>query len=92
MLHVLLLGMDGEAYNLADEGSDIALRDLAALVAEFGGVKVVFDLPDAAEAAGYSKATLALMSGSKARALGWHPLYDIQNGIASTMSLLKGLL
>lgn len=92
LLYVLLLGMDGEAYNLADEGSDIALRDLAALVADFSGVKVVFDLPDAAEAAGYSKATLALMDGSKACALGWRPVYDIQNGIASTMSLLKGLL
>ena len=92
LLHVLLLGMDGEAYNLAYEGSDIALRDLAALVADFSGVKVVFDLPDAAEAAGYSKATLALMDGSKACALGWRPVYDIQNGIASTMSLLKGLL
>lgn len=92
LLHVLLLGMDGEAYNLADEGSDIALRELAALVADSNGVKVVFDLPDAAEAAGYSKATLALMDGSKAHALGWHPIYDIQSGIASTMCLLKGLL
>lgn len=92
LLHVLLLGMDGEAYNLADEGSDIALRDLAALVADSNGVKVVFDLPDATETAGYSKATLALMDGSKACALGWHPVYDIQKGIASTMSLLKGLL
>lgn len=88
LLHILLLGADGEAFNLADEGSDIALRDLATLVAEVGGVKVVFDLPDAAEAAGYSKATLALMDGSKAHALGWHPIYDIQNGIASTMYLL----
>lgn len=91
LLHVLLLGMDGEAYNLADEGSDIALRDLAALVADSNGVKVVFDLPDAAEAAGYSKATLALMDGSKAHALGWRPHYDIQSGIASTMRVLKGL-
>lgn len=92
LLHVLLLGIDGEAYNLADEGSDIALRDLAALVADSNGVKVVFDLPDAAEAAGYSKATLALMDGSKAHALGWRPHYDIQSGIASTMCVLKGLL
>lgn len=92
LLHVLLLGMDGEAYNLADEGSDIALRDLAALVADSNGVKVVFDLPDATEAAGYSKATLALMDGSKAHALGWRPHYDIQSGIASTMRVLKGLL
>lgn len=45
LLYVLLFGADGEAYNLADEGSDIALKDLAAIVAEVGRVKVVFDLP-----------------------------------------------
>ncbi len=85
LLHVLLLGADGEAYNLADEESDIALKDLAALVAEAGGVKVVFDLPDAQEAAGYSKATLALMSGAKARCLGWTARYDIGDGVRATM-------
>ena len=89
LLYVLLCGEDGEAYNLADEGSDIALKDLAGLVAGAGGVKVVFDLPDAQEAAGYSKATLALMDGSKAKGLGWWPAFAIGGGVAETLAILK---
>ena len=89
LLYVLLRGEDGEAYNLADEGSDIALRDLAGLVADAGGVKVVFDLPDAQEAAGYSKATLALMDGAKARGLGWRVHYDIRAGVNNTLEVMS---
>lgn len=89
LLYVLLFGADGEAYNLADEGSDIALKDLAAIVAEVGRVKVVFDLPDAQEAAGYSKATLALMDGSKAKGLGWIASYGIADGIRATMEQMS---
>lgn len=89
LLYVLLRGEDGEAYNLADESSDIALRDLAGLVAEAGGVKVVFDLPDAQEAAGYSKATLALMDGAKAKGLGWSPTFAIDGGVADTLAILR---
>ena len=88
LLYVLLCGEDGEAYNLADEGSDIALKDLAGLVAGSGGVKVVFDLPDAQEAAGYSKATLALMDGSKAKGLGWRPAFAIDGGVDETLDIL----
>ena len=91
LLYVLLIGLDGEAYNLADEGSDVMLKDLAGLVAKAGGVKVVFDLPDAQEAAGYSKATLALMDGAKARELGWNACFNIDTGIFATMNQLRGI-
>jgi nucleoside-diphosphate-sugar epimerase len=91
LLHVLLKGADGEAYNLADTGSDTTLRDLAQLVADAGGVKLVFDLPDATEAAGYSKATLALMDGTKAReGLDWQARYTIARGVPESMSILSG--
>ena len=89
LLHVMLLAIDGEAYNLADKGSDIALRDLARLVAGVGGVDVVFDLPDAQEAAGYSVATLALMNGSKAQGLGWKARYTIEDGLRSTVEQMR---
>ena len=89
LLHVMLAGVDGEAYNLADIGSDIALKDLADLVAKVGGVDVVFDLPDVQEAAGYSTATLALMDGSKAQGLGWRAHYNIENGLRSTMGQMR---
>lgn len=90
LLYVLLRGVEGEAYNLADKSSDVTLKDLATLVADAGDVNVVFDLPDMQEAAGYSKATFALMDGSKAKRLGWTAQMGLQRGIAETLAVLSG--
>lgn len=89
LLTVLLLGKCGEAYNIADQSSDIMLKDLAALIAGFAGKKVVFDLPDAVEQAGFSKATKARLDGGKLKELGWKPFYDMKSGIERTLSILK---
>ena len=89
LLTVLLCGENGEAYNIADIASDIMLKDLAAIIAETAGKKVVFELPDAVEAAGYSKATKARLDGSKLKALGWKPLYDMAGGLSRTIEILK---
>lgn len=89
-LHTILSkGDSGEAYNIADEGSNITLKDLAHLVADYAGTNVVFDIPDAVEAAGYSKATKALLNGNKLKALGWSPNYTIKTGIPRTIEILK---
>ena len=58
-LTVILKGESGEAYNIADEASDIMLKDLAKIIADFADKEVVFELPDETEKAGYSKATKA---------------------------------
>lgn len=89
MLYTLTQGKTGEAYDLADSGSDITLKELATLVADTAGRKVVFELPDAAERAGYSTATRAVMKGEKLRALGWSAQYDIESGIKLTMGMLR---
>ena len=89
LLTVLLKGKCGEAYNIADEKSDIMLKDLAGLIAQTAGKKVIFEIPDAVEAAGYSKATKARLDGKKRREHGWEPAYDIRGGIERTIKILK---
>ena len=89
VLYAMLNGKSGEAYNIADESGDIMLKDLAELIAEIGGKKVVFEVPDSVEAAGYSKATKARLDGAKLRELGWKPVYDIKTGMERTISILK---
>lgn len=91
LLWAMLTGTNGEAYNIADEHGDIMLRDLAQIIAEIGGKDVVFEIPDAVEAAGYSKATKARLDGHKLMNLGWTPLYDIRTGIERTIKILKEL-
>lgn len=89
ILTVLLKGKSGEAYNIADENSDIRLKDFARLCSEAAGTKVVFDIPDASEAAGYSKATVARLDSGKLVNLGWKPRANIGAGINKTVNIIK---
>lgn len=89
ILAVLFYGTCGEAYNIADSNSDIMLKDLAGIIAEIAGTKVVFEIPDATEQAGYSKATKAIMDAEKIEKIGWKAIYDINHGLGRTISMLK---
>lgn len=89
LLTVLLKGERGQAYNIADDASDIMLKDLAAIIAGFAGRNVIFEIPDEVESAGYSKATKARLDSSKLAALGWNAKYDIRAGIERTICMLK---
>lgn len=86
---VLLCGEKGEAYNISDKASDIMLKDLAAIIAKASGTKVVFDVPDAVEAAGYSTATKARLDNRKITELGFKARYDIETGISRTLKIME---
>lgn len=89
LLTILFLGKNGEAYNISEEHSDIMLKDLASIIADINGKKVVFEIPDVVESAGYSTATKARLDGHKLQELGWKPRYDIKSGIERTIRILK---
>ncbi len=88
LLYALLKGENGEAYNVADERSDIMLKDLASIIAGIVGRKVIYDTPDVIEASGYSTATKARLDGSKLKEIGWNAKYDIQSGMERTIKIL----
>ena len=89
LLYCLMKGECGEAYNIADVSCDITLRDLAKIIADYVGKKVIFDLPDAVEAAGYSKATKARLDSTKLQGLGWKAQFDMKTGLEHTIEILK---
>ncbi len=89
VLFTMLLGENKEAYNISDKDSDITLRDLAAIIAEYAGKEVVFELPDETERAGYSTATKALLDSSKLQKLGWKSMFDMKKGLTRTIEMLK---
>ena len=92
ILWLLTEGISGEAYNLTGEDSDVRLRDLAQTIADLAGTKVVFNLPDAVEAAGYSKATKAMLDDRKIRETGFVPQDDMRSGLEKTVHILTGVL
>lgn len=88
-LFCLLRGTDGEAYNVADAASNVHLFELAAIAAGAADTKVVFEVPEKCERAGYSVATKALLDGSKIRALGWREQFPVQKGMRETIQILR---
>lgn len=88
-LYLLLYGKSGEAYNVADEKSEITLKELAQILADAAGSKVIFELPDAVERAGYSTATKALLDTGKITALGWIASTPIKEGLEKTVRILR---
>lgn len=71
LLYVLLKGQKGDAYNVADASSNISIRQLATMVADIGGRKVVIDVPEQAERKGYNPVTKSVFSTEKLESLGW---------------------
>lgn len=89
--YLLLYGENGSAYNVADKKSDIKLKDLAQLLADEAGAKVIFELPDQVEKAGYSVATKALLDSTKMEHLGWSALTPIEAGLRKTVRILRDI-
>lgn len=91
LLTVLLKGEDGQAYNVADTCCDIRLKNMAALIAAYAGTRVVFDLPNSIESAGFSTATKARLDGTKLRELGWAIQFPLKEAVPRTLKVLKDL-
>lgn len=89
VLYTLLSGTKGEAYNVADESSDITLKELAGHLAGIAGTKVVFELPEKSEQQGYSTATKAMLDAGKLKKLGWRAGVGMPEGLSCTVAAFR---
>ena len=88
IIYLMINGKIGEAYNIADEKSNITLKELAKLIAKITNTNLQFDLPDENEKKGYSKAQKAILNPIKLQQLGWKAQYTLENGLENTIQLL----
>jgi nucleoside-diphosphate-sugar epimerase len=91
ILTVLLNGEAGEAYNISNKNSIITIRQLAECFAKHSEKRVVFENPDKIEAQGYNLMNDSALDARKLEGLGWHGLYDIDEGVYRTIDTLKHL-
>lgn len=89
ILYALFCGKNMQAYNIADEESNISLKDLAEYLAKMAGVNVIYDIPGEKEKTGYSTATKAMLDATNLRILGWKPQVHIKDGLYCTVDSLK---
>ena len=91
ILKLMFDGECGDAYNVVSDASDIMLKDLAKIIADYVGRNVIFELPDETERAGYSKATKATLASDKIKETGWKSYFDIKEGLHHTIDVLRSL-
>lgn len=89
LLHIMLHGENGVAYNISNEKCDVHLKDFAQICAEYNNKKVVFDLPTETEKKGFSIAMQAILSNERLKSLGWIPQYDMKDAVERTINILK---
>lgn len=85
ILHILLKGENGQAYNIADETSNITIKQLAEMIAEIGGGKVVMDIPSDSEKAGFNVVTKSIFSTEKLKSIGWSVRGNMNNKMYNTI-------
>lgn len=89
MLHIMINGETGKAYNISNDKCNVHLRDFAAICASTARKDVVFDLPDEMERKGFSIASQAVLSNDYLTSLDFKALYDIETAISRTISILS---
>lgn len=75
ILTILLLGQNGEAYNVSNPASHTTIVQMAQMVCEKianGKIKVVFDIPES-NTYGYAAETKMKLNSDKLQKLGWKP-------------------
>jgi len=89
LLHVLLHGEKGVAYNISSEKCNVHLKDFARICANINGKDVVFELPSEAERKGFSIAMKAILDNSRIKDIGFEPMYSMKDAVNRTVEILK---
>lgn len=89
LLYILLKGGSGQAYNIADDSSNITIKELAEMVASIGNKKVILNLPNATEKKGYNPVKKSIYSVDKLKMLGWTVEGQMIDKMKSTISELN---
>ena len=88
ILHILLKGENGEAYNIANQESNVTIRDLATIVAEMGERNVIVSKPNNNEENGFNPVTKSIFSSTKIESLGWKPMASLRYGLNDSIKEL----
>lgn len=87
LLHILLKGESRQAYNVADDTSNLTIRQLAEHIARIGGCQVRFEV-DEALMRHNDIISRAVFDTSRLRSLGWHPIADVEHNLRSSVQAL----
>jgi nucleoside-diphosphate-sugar epimerase len=87
ILMILLKGAGGQAYNVADENSNVTIRELAKIIARVGHRQLKFDID--IQSGNTTPISKAVFNIEKLRNLGWNSSFCIKEGLEHTIETLR---
>lgn len=89
ILALLVKGESCEAYNISNSNSIITIKEMAALLADFGSVDLKFEIPTEMEAARYNPMDNSSLNSDKIEGIGWRGLFNAETGLKHTVEILR---
>jgi UDP-glucuronate decarboxylase len=89
ILTILLHGKTGNAYNIANLDSNVTIREIAEIIADLSGKKVLLEIPNETEKASYNPVTQSVLDAGKLECLGWKGKFNIKKGLQRTIEILR---
>lgn len=81
ILTVLQKGEKAQAYNISNMESSITIREMAQILTETAGTKLIIELPSDYEKKGYSPSDYQVLSDEKITKLGWRAFTNVKDGL-----------
>lgn len=88
-LKILLKGENASAYNISNPESILSICEMAELLAQAAGVKLVRANACEEEKVGFNPMNNSSLDSTKLLKLGWKGLFSAERGFAHTVSILK---
>lgn len=89
ILTILLKGLNGEAYNVANQDTYISIRSMAEFLRDNFNPKIKVTIEEHPDM-GYAPVTMLHLSSEKLMALGWKPQYDLKEMFYRLIESMKG--
>ncbi len=91
IIKILLLGERSKAYNISNPDSVITIRQMAEILAQSAGVKLLFEEASPEEKKSFNPMNNSSLDSSSLIKLGWEGCFDASKGLEHTFRILKEL-
>ena len=89
LVYILLKGKSDEAYNIADKNSVVTIRELAEMIAQIAGRKVVMQVPTDCEQKVFTPIKRAVFDTTKLENLGWSVSGSMEEKLKKTIEACR---
>lgn len=89
ILTVLLKGESGKAYNISNPNSIISIKEMAEILANAAGARLIREEADNAEKKLFNPMDNSSLDSKSLQTLGWKGLWTAEKGLVHTVEILK---